>query len=93
MIKVMTERPIPAGFDPSDEAQVARHCRIAVDAFARLEGRAHWLTSYVTEDRLFGVVVLESEADLLVFQRASGMAGQSITVHRVRRQLDPSLAA
>jgi hypothetical protein len=92
MIKVIMERPIPPGFDPMDDAQAARHCRIAVDAMARLGGAIHWMGSYVTEDRLFGVVVVDSEETLQKFQAGAGMSGQSIKVHRVRRMLDAALA-
>ena len=92
MIKAMMERAIPPGFDPKDEAQVRRHCRIAVDAVARQGGRMHWLCSYVTEDKLFGIVVFEDESDLANYQRAAGIQGQDIKVHRIMRRLDPSLA-
>jgi hypothetical protein len=92
MIKAMMERAIPPGFDPNDEAQVRRHCRIAVDAVARQGGRMHWLCSFVTEDKLFGIVVFENEGDLASYQRAAGIQGQEIKVHRIIRQLDPSLA-
>ena len=92
MIKAMMERAIPPGFDTTDEGQVRRHCRIAVDAVARQGGRMHWLYSYVTEDKLFGIVVFETEADLSNYQRAAGIDGQEIKVHRIVRQLDPSLA-
>jgi len=52
----------------------------------------HWLCSYVTEDKLFGIVVFENEGDLANYQRAAGIQGQEIQVHRIVRQLDPSLA-
>jgi hypothetical protein len=94
MIKVLTERKIPPGFDTSDDAQVARHVRIAVDAMAALPGGpAHWLCTYVTEDSLFGVAVFEDEASVAAFQAAAGISGQQITARIVRRTLDPSLAA
>jgi hypothetical protein len=92
MIKAMMERAIPPGFDPTDDVQVSRHCRIAVDAVARLGGRMHWLHSYVTEDKIFGVVVFEHEDDLVNYTRAAGTHGQDIKVHTIIRQLDPSLA-
>jgi hypothetical protein len=92
MIKAMMERAIPPGFDPRDDTQVRRHCRIAVDAIARQAGRMHWLCTYVTEDKLFGIVVFENEDDLASYQRAAGIQGQVITVHKIIRQLDPSLA-
>jgi hypothetical protein len=93
MIKVIMERPIPPGFDPMNDAEAARHCRIAVDAMTRLGGAIHWVCSYATEDRLFGVVVVDSEETLQKFHAGAGMTGQSIKVHRVKRVLDASMAA
>lgn len=93
MIKAIMERAMPPGFDPSDGDQVGHHCRIAVDAVARQGGRMHWLCTYVTEDKLFGVVVFEDEGDLANYQRAAGIQGQDIKVHKVVRLLDPSLAS
>ena len=92
MIKAMLERAIPPGFDPTDNSQVRRHCRIAVDAVARQGGRMQWLHSYVTEDKIFGIVLFVSEEDLANYKRAAGIDGQEIKVHQIVRQLDPSLA-
>ena len=92
MIKAMMERAIPTGFDIRDEGQVRRHCRIAADAVAKQGGRMHWLHSYVTEDKIFGVVAFESDDDLENYKRAAGIEGQEIKIHRIVRQLDPSLA-
>ncbi len=92
MIKVITERAIPPGFDTSDDAQVATHCRIAVDAMKALGGRMHWICSYVTDDKLFGVVVFENEDDLSAYQRGAGLQDQAIKVHRVTRVIDAVLA-
>jgi hypothetical protein len=39
MIIMMTERPIPARFDPSDEAQLRRRGRIAVNSMANRAAR------------------------------------------------------
>jgi hypothetical protein len=93
MIKVMTQRAIPPGFNTRDDAQVARHARYAVDAMASLRGRMHWVCTYITEDSLFGVIVLESEEDLAAFQKNAGMSGQNIVVHRITRTIDASFAA
>ena len=93
MIKVIMERPIPAGFDVGDDAEVARHCRIAVDAMAKLGGSIHWICSYVTEDTLFGVVVVDSEETLARFHEGAGMTGQTIRIHRIKRVIDAAEAA
>lgn len=92
MIMMMTERPLPQGFDPADEALMGRHCRIAIDSMAKLGGRMHWVCSYVTEDAIVGVTFVESEADMAAFQAAAGIQDQPIRVSRVLRRLDPGLA-
>jgi len=88
MIKVLTQRSIPPGFDTRDETQVARHARYAVDAMASLGGRIHWICTYITEDSLFGVIVFETEEDLASYQRNAGISvnlGDSST--RSRHQI------
>ncbi|WJR74866.1 hypothetical protein [Bradyrhizobium sp. NP1] len=93
MIKVLMERDLPAGFDVLDDAQAARHARIAVDALAALLGKMHWLCTYATDDgKLFGLVVVENEQVIEDFVRNAGIDA-GIKIHRVLRVLDPSLAA
>jgi hypothetical protein len=92
MIKVLMERDLPASFDPLDDAQAAWHARIAVDAVIALQGKMHWLCTYATADRkLFGLVVVESEAVIEEFKRRAGIDSR-IKIHPVVRTLDPSLA-
>lgn len=93
MIKVLTERKIPPGFDTTDNAQAARHARIAVDALAAIGGPAHWVCTYVAGDSLFGVIVLEDEAALTRYQAAAGIASQPTIVRRITRVLEPAMAA
>lgn len=69
MITLMMERRLPASFDPADADLIARHCRIAVDAH-RAAG-THWLGSYIADDRIFGLVAVEREADLAAYWRAA----------------------
>ena len=93
MIKVLMERDLPANFDVTDDAQAARHARIALDAVIATEGKMHWLCTYATDDRkLFGLVVVENEGVIDDFVRAAGIGG-TLRIHRVLRVLDPSLAA
>ncbi|MCC8957881.1 hypothetical protein H8B02_31955 [Bradyrhizobium sp. Pear77] len=93
MIKLLIERDLPAGFDVTDDAQVARHARIALDAIIATQGRMHWLCTYATDDRkLFGLVVVESEEVIDAYVRNAGIAS-SVRIHRVLRTLDPALAA
>ena len=93
MIKVLTERKIPPGFDTDDEAQVARHAWIAVDAMAATGRPIHWICTYVAGDSLFGVTVFPDEAAIGEFQRAAGITGQDITVRRITRVIEASSAA
>jgi hypothetical protein len=86
----MMERPIPPGFDPADPDQLARHCRIALEGHRSVG--TQWLGSFVTEDRLFGVVVAEDEAQLRRYWEAVGVAGQDIKVHRIMREIDAAMA-
>ncbi|PDT77101.1 hypothetical protein [Bradyrhizobium sp. C9] len=55
--------------------------------------QAGWLCTYATDDRkLFGLVVVESEAVIDAYVRNAGI-GTSVRIHRVLRTLDPALAA
>ena len=93
MIKVLMERPLPADFDVLDDAQAARHARIAVDSIAATNGKMRWLCTYATEDgKLFGLVEVEDESVIDDYRRGAGI-GTEIKVHKVLRVLDPSLAA
>lgn len=93
MIKLLIERDVPAGFDVTDDAQAARHARIALDAIIATQGKMHWLCTYATDDRkLFGLVVVESEAVIDAYVRNAGI-GTSVRIHRVLRTLDAALAA
>lgn len=93
MIKVLTERKIPPGFDTEDETQVSRHARIAVDAMAATGRPIHWICTYVAGDSLFGVTVFPDETAISEFQRAAGISGQDITVRRITRVIEASSAA
>lgn len=93
MIRVLMERDLPTNFDVADDAQAARHARIALDAIVATQGKMHWLCTYATDDRkLFGLVVVENEQVIDEYVRNAGIAS-NLKVHRVVRVLDPSLAA
>jgi hypothetical protein len=93
MIKILMERDLPANFDVTDDAQVAFHARIALDAVIATQGKMHWLCTYATDDRkLFGLVVVDNEQVIDDFVRNAGI-GADLKIHRVLRILDPSLAA
>ncbi len=93
MIKVLMERAIPPGFDTTDDAQVAQHARYAVDGFAALAGKGAWIQTYITDDKLFGVAVFESEADIAVYRARVGTSGQQVIIHRIHRIIDAANAA
>ena len=87
------ERAIPPGFDTSDDGQVAQHARYAVDGFAALAGRGAWIETYITEDKLFGVAVFETEADIAAYRARVGTTAQQVTIHRIKRIIDAASAA
>jgi hypothetical protein len=93
MLKVLMERDLPAGVDITDDDQAAWHARIALNAMTASQGRMHWLCTYATEDRkLFGLVVVESEAVIHDYIRRAGIQGE-VKLHTVVRTLDPAHAA
>ena len=93
MIKVLMERDMPANFDPRDDAQAARHARIALDAITATKGKMHWLCTCATDDqKLFGLVVVESEDVIADYVKQAGI-NSAFKVHRVTRLLDPAPAA
>jgi hypothetical protein len=93
MMLVLMERAKPVGFDLGNPDEVAWHCRRAVDAIAASDGEVHWLTTYATEDdRLIGVLAVESRAALDAYLARAGVKGE-VKVSRIMRRLDPSMAA
>jgi hypothetical protein len=93
MMLVLMERVKPVGFDLGNSDEVAWHCRRAVDSIAASDGKVHWLTTYATEDdRLIGVLAVESRAALDTYLARAGVKGE-IKVSRIVRRLDPSMAA
>jgi hypothetical protein len=93
MIKVLMERDLPVGFNVADDAQAARHARIALDAITATQGKMHWLCTYATDDqKLFGLVVVENEQVIEDYVRNAGIES-NLKIHRVVRVLDPSIAS
>jgi hypothetical protein len=93
MIKLLVERDRPPSFDLTNDAEVARHCRISVNAIAELAGRYHWLCTYATQDKLFGVIVVEDESVYDEWLAKTNAYKAGLNVRRIVRMLDPSLAA
>jgi hypothetical protein len=92
MIKVLMQRAVPPGFDTSDDAQLAQHARYATDAFARIGGGAHWITSYIADGTIFSIVVFPTEADVERFRAAAGITDQTSVIRRITRTFDSSFA-
>lgn len=93
MMNVLMERELPASFDVADDAQAARHARIAVDAIASLGGKMRWICTYATESgKLFGLVEVEDQATIDEYVRRAGIGGV-VKVHKVLRKLDATIAA
>jgi hypothetical protein len=92
MIKLLVERDRPPTFDLLNEAEVARHARISVNAIAELAGRYHWLCTYATADKLFSVIVVDNEATCDAWLEKTNAYKAGLKVRRIVRILDPSLA-
>ncbi len=86
------QRAVPPGFDPSDDARLARHARYAVDALMRISGGAHRVTSCIADGTIFSVVVLPAEEDVERYRAAAGIADQTSIVRRISRVFDASFA-
>jgi hypothetical protein len=71
--------------------KAARHARIALDAITATQGKMHWMCTYATDRKLFGVVVAENEQVIDDYVRNAGIES-NLKIHRVIRVLDPSVA-
>ncbi len=90
MIEVLTQRPIPPGFDIGDDELVRRHAGQVEKHMAAVSVKMHWMRTYVTEDSIFGVVAFDSEGDLKAFRLSPAIPALRISVHRITRTIDPS---
>lgn len=87
MPKYVIERPLPnAGALSVEELQaIAQRSNEAVDAMA---GRAQWLESFVTDDKLYCLYIADDSATVREHARAGGFpCGE---VNEVRRVIDPT---
>jgi hypothetical protein len=53
--------------------KAARHARIALDAITATQGKMHWMCTYATDRKLFGVVVAENEQVIDDYVRNAGI--------------------
>ena len=91
MLKVLMERDLPINFNVTDDGQAARHARIALDAITATQGKMHWMCTYATDRKLFGLVVVENEQVIDDYVRNAGIEN-NLKIHRVIRVVDPSVA-
>ena len=89
MPKFVIERPLPgAGKLSSKELQgIARKSNEVLDSMA---GRAQWLQTYVTEDKLFCVYIADDEEAVREHASAGGFPCNA--VRRVATTIDPTTA-
>jgi hypothetical protein len=89
MPKFVIERDLPGvGKLSRDELQgISQKSVEALDAMA---GRAQWLESFVTDDKLFCVYIADNAAT--VVEHANGGGFPCNAVRRVRTMIDPTTA-
>jgi hypothetical protein len=89
MPKYVIERELPGAGDLSaDELQAIS--QKSVEVLDSLAGRAQWLESFVTDDKLFCVYIAVDEAT--VQEHANGGGFPCNAVRRVRTMIDPTTA-
>jgi hypothetical protein len=89
MPKYVIERDLPgAGKLGADELQSIS--QKSVEVLDSMAGRAQWLETYVTDDKLFCVYIADNEAT--VQEHANGGGFPCNAVRRVRTMIDPTTA-
>jgi hypothetical protein len=89
MPKFVIERTIPgAGKLTADELQsISQKSNEVLDGLA---GRAQWLQSYVTDDKLYCVYIADDAATVLEHAECGGFPADSVNL--VRTMIDPTTA-
>lgn len=89
MPKYVIERELPgAGVLTNDELQAIS--QKSVEVLSGMGGRAQWLESFVTDDKLYCVYIAD-DVDSVV-EHAAGGGFPCTTVSRVRTMIDPTTA-
>ena len=89
MPKFVIERDLPgAGKLSGDDLQAI--AQKSVEVLDSMAGRAQWLESFVTDDKLFCVYIADNEAT--VQEHANGGGFPCNAVRRVRTIIDPTTA-
>jgi len=92
VIKLLVERDRPPTFNLANDQEVARHCRISLNAIAELAGRYHWLCTYANEEKLFSVIVVDDETAYDAWLEKTNAYKVGLKIRRIVRVLDPSMA-
>ena len=89
MPKYVIERELPnAGQLSRDELQAVS--QKSVEVLDSMAGRAQWLQTYVTDDKLFCVYIADDEAAVREHATSGGFPCNA--VHRVATMIDPTTA-
>ena len=89
MPKYVIERPLPgAGKLTAHDLQAIS--QRSVEVLDGMAGRAQWLQSYVTDDKLYCIYIADEEAS--VREHASCGGFPCTEVNRVRTVIDPTTA-
>ena len=88
MLTFILDRPIPQRYDVTDPAQVALHCRWAVDAYA--EAGVVWFGGAATEDRMFSLIAADDAEAPRRYCRSLGV--DDAVLRRVVQPLGPTFA-
>ena len=89
MRKFIIERDLP-GAGKLSERELGVLSQRSNEVLDALAGRAQWLHSYVTDDKLFCVYIADEEAT--VHDHADGGGFPCNAVHRVLTVIDPTTA-
>ena len=89
MPKFVIERELPGAGDLSP-AELQGISQKSVEVLDSMAGRAQWLETYVTDDKLFCVYVADDEAAVKEHAATGGFPANNIA--RVRTIIDPTTA-
>jgi hypothetical protein len=89
MRRYIIERDIP-GVGKLNGQELKGAAAKSNEALAKLAGKAHWLESFVVDDKTFCVYLAENEAAVHEHARLSGFPASKVT--EVRNVIDPMTA-
>lgn len=90
MKRYMIERELP-GVGSLSHCEMAAVASKSNAALAKLNGRAEWVQSFVTDDKTFCVYLAEDDAAIHEHARISGFPASKVT--EIGGIIDPSTAA